>query len=104
MSFTNLLLGHNWSADEWPDYVEVQKNVEKHEDGVDLYRSEYRAYFPVRTCRNVYEERVHPGFQCDNGFMCSACGSTVEDYEHYAITGTFNYCPACGARVMKGEA
>ena len=55
-----------------------------------------------RTCRNVYEERVHPMDQCDNGFMCSECGNVVQDYEHYAITGVFNYCPNCGAKVVEG--
>lgn len=56
-----------------------------------------------RTCRNVYEERVHPMDQCDNGFMCSECGEAVQDCEHYAVTGTWNYCPACGARVVGGS-
>lgn len=35
MSSTNLMLGAHW-GDEWPEYVEVQKNIERHEDGVDL--------------------------------------------------------------------
>ena len=52
------------------------------------------------TCRNVYEERIHPGLQCDNGFMCSECGGVVEDDDHYAIEGEFNYCPRCGRKVV----
>lgn len=53
-----------------------------------------------RTCRNVYEERVHPMVQCNNGFMCSECGETVQDCEHYEVTGAWNYCPGCVARVV----
>lgn len=30
MKHTNLVLGGNWHADEWPDYVEVE-----HDDGRD---------------------------------------------------------------------
>lgn len=36
---------------------------------------------------------------CDNGFKCSVCGCTVEDEEHYHVSGTWNFCPKCGKRV-----
>ena len=49
------------------------------------------------TCENVY---VNAPGNCDNGFECSACGEIVEDYEGYRITGTFNYCPGCGRKVV----
>ena len=49
------------------------------------------------TCRNVYDE--HEMGACANGFECSVCGNRVDDFEHCCITGTFNYCPECGAEV-----
>lgn len=49
-------------------------------------------------CHNVYDEREMGA--CANGFECSVCGNRVEDFEHYCITGTFNYCPECGAEVV----
>ena len=51
------------------------------------------------TCRNVYNEREMGA--CDNGFECSVCGNRVEDYEHYAVKGVFNYCPECGRVVER---
>lgn len=50
------------------------------------------------TCRNVYpnDEDHH----CDNGFRCSVCGDTVEDCENYRVSGTWNYCPKCRAKVV----
>ena len=92
MSFSYLLLERGWDLNEWPEHVDVA-----HAGKVD-----HKRYVPERTCRNVYEERVHPMDQCDNGFMCSECGNVVQDYEHYAITGVFNYCPNCGAKVVEG--
>ena len=38
---------------------------------------------------------------CENGFKCSECGNTVEDYEGYRISGEFNYCSKCGAEVVE---
>lgn len=37
---------------------------------------------------------------CDNGFRCSVCGDTVEDCENYRVSGTWNYCPKCRAKVV----
>lgn len=48
-------------------------------------------------CYNVYNENAQDA--CDNGFKCSACGCTVEDEEHYHVSGTWNWCPQCGKRV-----
>lgn len=50
------------------------------------------------TCHNVYDEREMGA--CANGFECSVCGNRVEDFEHYCITGAFNYCPRCGREVV----
>lgn len=51
------------------------------------------------TCRNVYDEYAMGS--CDNGFECSVCGNRVEDYEHYAVKGVFNYCSKCGRKVVE---
>lgn len=51
------------------------------------------------TCRNVYNGNEMGA--CDNGFECSVCGNRVEDYEHYAVTGEFNYCSECGRVVER---
>ena len=51
------------------------------------------------TCRNVYDEYAMGS--CDNGFECSVCGNRVEDYEHYAVKGFFNYCSKCGRKVVE---
>ena len=48
-------------------------------------------------CENVYDGSVQDA--CDNGFKCSVCGCTVEDEEHYHVSGTWNWCPQCGKRV-----
>lgn len=48
-------------------------------------------------CYNVYDENECGA--CDNGFKCSVCGCTVEDEEHYHVSGTWNWCPQCGKRV-----
>ena len=50
------------------------------------------------TCRNVYNENEMGA--CDNGFECDVCGNRVEDYEHYSVTGEFNYCSKCGRAVV----
>lgn len=51
------------------------------------------------TCRNVYPN--NEDHHCDNGFRCSVCGDTVEDCENYRVSGTFNYCPKCRAKVVE---
>lgn len=53
------------------------------------------------TCENVYDENEFGA--CDNGFECSVCGCRVEDEEHYHVSGTWNYCPNCRRKVVKGE-
>lgn len=52
------------------------------------------------TCRNIYAETEGMS-GCENGFKCSECGNTVEDYEGYRISGEFNYCSKCGAEVVE---
>lgn len=51
------------------------------------------------TCRNVYDENEMGS--CTNGFECSECGNTVEDYEGYRVSGEFNYCSKCGREVVE---
>ena len=53
------------------------------------------------TCRNVYDESKTGA--CKNGFECSECGGVVEDGEGWLVNGTFNFCPECGARVVRGD-
>ena len=48
-------------------------------------------------CYNVYDDLAYGS--CDNGFKCSVCGCTVEDEEHYHVSGVWNWCPQCGKRV-----
>lgn len=82
--------------------ISLQKNlaaITKAEDG--SWRGVMRRLADLidrPTCRNVYDE--HEMGACANGFECSVCGNRVEDFEHYCITGTFNYCPECGAEVV----
>ena len=52
------------------------------------------------TCRNIYAETVKVG-ACENGFKCSECWNTVEDYEGYRVSGEFNYCSKCGRKVVE---
>lgn len=49
-------------------------------------------------CENVYDENEMGA--CDNGFECSVCGCRVEDEEHYYVSGTWNFCPQCGRKVV----
>lgn len=49
-------------------------------------------------CENVYDENEMGA--CDNGFECSVCGCRVEDEEHYHVSGTWNFCPQCGRKVV----
>ena len=49
-------------------------------------------------CENAYDGSVQDS--CDNGFECSVCGCKVEDEEHYHVSGTWNYCPGCGRKVV----
>ena len=49
-------------------------------------------------CENAYDGSVQDS--CDNGFECSVCGCKVEDEEHDHVSGTWNYCPCCGRKVV----
>ena len=51
------------------------------------------------TCHNVYNENEMGA--CDNGFECDVCGNRIEDYEHYSVTGKYNYCSKCGRAVVE---
>lgn len=78
--------------------------------GVDGMSSNYEAAMFDRladlidrpTCRNIYAETEGIG-GCENGFKCSECGNTVEDYEGFRISGEFNYCSKCGAEVVTDD-
>lgn len=52
---------------------------------------------PERTCRNVTDDPKA------NYFKCDACDCEITDYEDYKvwISGTWNYCPNCGAKVVE---
>ena len=76
MSWTNLSLGHNWPADEWPEYVEVD-----HDDGRG---GRPVRYVPERTCHYVGDEISGGCSEC-RGWLDPAC----------------SYCPSCGARVVE---
>lgn len=52
-------------------------------------------------CENVYDDSECGS--CDNGFECSVCGCRVEDEEHYHVSGTWNWCPQCGRKVVNRE-
>lgn len=84
MSFTNLVLGHNWDSGEWPEYVLVS-----HEGAVDDVR-----YAPERTCRMRFDDREYR-------YRCSRCGCLSETYR--STDGKWyapEHCTACGARVV----
>ena len=86
MSFTNLSLGHNWPAGEWPEYVEVD-----HDDGRGAGP---RRYVPERTCRMRFDDREHR-------YRCSRCGCLSETYR--GTDGKWyapEHCTACGARAV----
>lgn len=68
-----------------------------YEDGEDQLFDRLADLIDRGTCHNVYNAD-HPT-SCDNGFECSVCGNRVEDYEHYAVTGEFDYCSKCGRKV-----
>ena len=59
-------------------------------DGAD--GGEVRRYVPERTCTIVRGDGEFP--------HCSACGSLDAVHDVY---GPFDYCPRCGARVIKEE-
>lgn len=77
MSHTNLLLGGNWDAGEWPEWVDVG-----HEGARDS-----RRYVPERTCSWVRDE--------DCGAWATSCGDMLT-WEPY---GTPWWCPSCGGKV-----
>lgn len=94
MTHTNLVLGGNWPADEWPDYVSVE-----HDDGRD--RGAVR-YAPEKTCRDVKK-----GNSPSTLFRCSECGGVLASaYGEISLyngkgryTQEIKFCPVCGARV-----
>lgn len=81
MLHTGLVLGDNWSADEWPESVDVM-----HEGVGDRLK-----YVPERTCRNLGGEDGTNYELYD--FACSYCGYCADITEP-------NYCPNCRAKVI----
>lgn len=85
MSWTNLLLGHNWPSGEWPGYVEVSH------EGV---RDPGRRYVPERTCRMPFDDREYR-------YRCSRCGCLSEIYRDTDVKWYApKYYTHCGARVV----
>ena len=87
MSWTNLSLGHNWPADEWPEYIEVD-----HDDGCGAGP---RRYVPERTCRMTFDD-VSSSLYSGPMRPWAKCGACVPR----EFSGPYNYCPCCGARVV----
>ena len=87
MTHTSLVLGGDWPADEWPDYVEVE-----HDDGRDRWAVRYA---PERTC-TLLRKGLHG---CNRNFECSACGKLIINDINESLP---KYCKHCGARV-EGE-
>lgn len=71
-----------------------------YEDGEDQLFDYIADLIDRPTCRNIYAETEEMG-GCENGFKCSECGNTVEDYEGYRVSGEFNFCSKCGAEVVE---
>lgn len=68
MSVTGLVLGTDWSVDEWPDLV-----VAAHQCG-----NRTRRYVPERTCRRVNDYCTECGSYFLSGSnYCSECGAKV---------------------------
>ena len=82
MSHTNLVLGANWHSEEWPESVDVMH------EGVGYSRR----YVPERTCEFI------PFIEDDGSIF-------VENYSECdaAVLSRceFNYCPNCGAKVVR---
>ena len=92
MSWTNLSLGYNWSAGEWPEYVEVD-----HDDGRG---SGPRRYVPERTCGEWrgdprHEAIGHAAAHEDDELWCEHCDIELDE--------SWLYCPNCGARVVGND-
>lgn len=69
----------------------IYGDVEIHDDNELFYRlAALIEPEPERTCKN---ESSEPGI-----FTCSYCGADFYDTE---ISGDWNYCPNCGARVVE---
>lgn len=85
MSFTNLVLGTNWGAGEWPEHVEVS-----HEG----MRDSGLSYVPERTCSISYEYDGVPFFHPIHVHELT-CGHDVRLFEDVP-----RYCPYCGAKVV----
>lgn len=75
------------------DFADPKATFEAIADLIDPQTTPY-------ICENVYDENECGA--CRNGFKCSVCGVTVEDCEGYYVHGTWNYCPKCRRKVVKG--
>ena len=81
MAHTNLLLGANWHANEWPESVDVM-----HEVARDSLK-----YVPERTCAvTAYTDYGPHAEDCTIVFSCG----------HETLGYIPNYCPSCGAKVV----
>ena len=101
MSFTNLMLGHNWGSGEWPEYVLVS-----HEGAVDDVR-----YVPERTCHDLGGEIA--GKVCElegigEGELCSpivdidallALAEEMETADPEDLDVAIDYVTECASRI-----
>ena len=84
MLHTGLVLGANWSADEWPESVDVM-----HEGVGDSLK-----YVPERTCSYVeHSDGAYHYYRCSE-CQCEMAGW---DFELYSP----NYCMDCGAKITE---
>ena len=42
-------------------------------------------------------------YSCQNGWHCSICQQIVKDMPTVMGKANFDYCPNCGAKMLKGE-
>ena len=90
MPHTNLVLGANWSADEWPESVDVM-----HEGVGDSLK-----YIPKRTCtmQRTFSEPVL--MEHVQEYECSECGG-LTNAQVFGESDVPRYCARCGAKVVE---
>lgn len=92
MLHTGLVLGDNWSADEWPESVDVM-----HEGVGDSLK-----YVPERTC-TLHKTLTEPStLEHMQEYECSECGGLI-NAQVFGESDVPRYCMMCGARVAKEE-
>ena len=90
MLHAGLVLGDNWSADEWPESVDVM-----HEGACDSLR-----YVPERTCKFEPHD-FEDGAFTHMVIKCSNCGLRLEPEISGSVPSFVNCCPNCVAKVVE---